>query len=90
MLCFKYLGPIGSCLVTSLLFASVHFIGSFKRYGGMLPLYTAMGVYLWLAHYLTQSLAAVAVLHGLYNFTVILLVKRANARTSTQTSFGQL
>jgi len=71
------LGSPASCLITSILFALIHFIGSFKRYGAMVPLYTLMGIYLWCAHSATDSLAAVALLHGAYNFTVILLVRHS-------------
>jgi membrane protease YdiL (CAAX protease family) len=74
-LCLQYTGGILSCIITSIVFAAMHFIGNFKRYGGMLPLYVGMGVYLWAAHYYTRSLAAVAVLHGTYNFIVITLVR---------------
>jgi membrane protease YdiL (CAAX protease family) len=70
-----YLGTAVACLISSALFAAMHFIGNFRRYGGMLPLYIAMGVYLWFAHHLTDSLASVAILHGVYNFVVIQLVK---------------
>lgn len=65
-----------SCITTSIIFAAIHFIGNIKRYGAMIPLYIAMGCYLWLVHHLTESLACVAVTHGLYNFTVIMLTKR--------------
>jgi membrane protease YdiL (CAAX protease family) len=75
-------GPLATCAVTSVLFAAVHFIGSFKRYGRMLPLYIAMGAYLWVVVYFLSSLAAGAVLHGVYNFIVIMLVKRHVARRS--------
>jgi len=74
-LCISYLGVISACIVTSILFAAMHFIGNFKRYGEMIPLYTAMGVYLWFAHFCTGSLAAVAILHGAYNFIVITAVR---------------
>jgi membrane protease YdiL (CAAX protease family) len=83
------LGKVPSCMITSVLFALVHFIGSFKRYGGMVPLYTVMGIYLWYVHNRTDSLAAVALLHGVYNFTVIMLVRRscyANAASETGNS----
>jgi membrane protease YdiL (CAAX protease family) len=73
----RYLSPTTTCLVTSFLFAATHFLGSFKRYGAMLPLYTAMGAYLWAAYYVSESLMTVAVLHGVYNFIVIMLVKRS-------------
>jgi membrane protease YdiL (CAAX protease family) len=76
-LSLRYLGPLVSCLLTSMVFAGVHFIGSFKRYGMMIPLYSAMGAYLWVVHSMSESLTAVAVLHGVYNFTVIMLVKRS-------------
>lgn len=70
-----HLGTAASCILTSFLFAGVHFIGNFTRYGAMLPLYTAMGMYLWSVHYVSGSLATAAVTHGVYNFVVILLVK---------------
>lgn len=79
-LCMYYIGNLPSCILTSAVFAAMHFIGNFKRYGGMLPLYTAMGVYLWTAHYYTDSLAAVAVLHGAYNFVVITIVRNKHYR----------
>ncbi len=78
------LGVIPSCIITSIVFALVHFIGSFKRYGAMVPLYTVMGAYLWYVHLATDSLAAVALLHGAYNFTVILLVRSSCTRETRQ------
>lgn len=83
----RHFGFAVSCAATSLLFASVHFIGSFKRYGKMIPLYTAMGAYLWFVQYALDSLAAVAVLHGVYNFIVIMMVKR-HATQSASLSFS--
>lgn len=61
--------------LSSLLFAAIHFIGSFKRLGGMIPLYTAMGIYMWLVAYLSDSLFCAAVLHGSYNLAAILQIK---------------
>jgi membrane protease YdiL (CAAX protease family) len=72
----EYGGYLAACLITSTSFAAIHFIGSFKRYGGMIPLYAAIGCYIWLVHHATESLAVVAVLHGVYNFVVILMVAR--------------
>lgn len=69
-------GSLVSCFATSFLFAAVHFIGSFKRYGAMIPLYTGMGIYLWCVQRILGSLTSVALLHGLYNFTVICMVRR--------------
>ncbi len=70
-----YMGPLPACLISSFLFAAIHFIGSFKRFGAMLPLYMLMGIYIWSAHNLSGSLFCVAVLHGFYNFMAILQVK---------------
>jgi membrane protease YdiL (CAAX protease family) len=84
-ICLLCLSPIAACLVTSFLFAAIHFLGSFKRYGAMVPLYTAMGAYLWVAHYISESLTTVAVLHGVYNFIVIMLVKRSLITTPRPT-----
>jgi membrane protease YdiL (CAAX protease family) len=64
-----------ACLVSSVLFAAIHFVGSFKRFGGMMPLYTAMGIYMWLAAYLSSSLFCAAILHGSYNLAAILQIK---------------
>jgi membrane protease YdiL (CAAX protease family) len=64
-----------ACVVSSILFAAIHFIGSFKRFGGMMPLYTAMGIYMWLAAYLSGSLFCAAMLHGSYNLAAILQIK---------------
>jgi len=72
-----YLPAWTSCVITSVLFATVHFIGNFKRFGAMIPLYTVVGVYLWLVAWLTSSLVCAAVLHGVYNFAVILRVRKA-------------
>jgi membrane protease YdiL (CAAX protease family) len=82
------MGPLAGCLLTSILFAAVHFIGSFKRYGRMIPLYTVMGIYLWLAHRITNSLSAVAVLHGVYNLLVILVVRRLSSTTLSPKAQG--
>jgi membrane protease YdiL (CAAX protease family) len=73
-----HLGLVASCTFTSITFAAVHFIGNFKRYGSIIPFYTAMGAYLWGAKYLTDSLASVSILHGVYNFVVILVVKQTS------------
>ena len=75
-----YVGAVLSCVVSSLLFAAIHFIGSFKRFGAMLPLYTVMGIYMWLVHLLSGSLFCVAVLHGAYNLAAILHVKLRERR----------
>lgn len=74
-LCIELLGFASACAITSILFALVHFIGNFKRYGAMIPIYLSMGVYLWAVHYWTSSLAGVALTHGLYNFIVIHMVR---------------
>lgn len=71
----RYSSPPVACAISSLLFAGIHFIGNFKRFGGMMPLYTLMGIYIWLVSYLSGSLFCVAVLHGSYNLAAILQVK---------------
>jgi len=81
LLITRYLGAVSACVLTSVLFAAVHFIGNFQRYGGMLPLYILMGAYLWGVWFATQSLACVAVAHGVYNFAAILRVKLATDPT---------
>jgi membrane protease YdiL (CAAX protease family) len=87
-LCSKHLGVIAACAVTSILFALVHFIGNFRRYGAMIPIYVVVGLYLWGVHYGTHSLAAVAITHGLYNFIVITMVRIKVLRTYRQTSLA--
>jgi membrane protease YdiL (CAAX protease family) len=72
----SWLGSYMALLLTSLAFACVHFIGNFRRYGGMVPLYTAVGALLWLESSLTGSLGAAAVTHGFYNFCAIVWINR--------------
>jgi len=71
----RHAGALMAALVTSTLFAAVHFVGLFKRFGGMIPLYTAVGLYLWLLHRELHSLIAVMVTHGVYNFAAIVLIR---------------
>ena len=61
--------------ISSIAFAWVHFIGNTKRYGGMIPLYTAVGGVLWLVWYATDSLAAAAATHATYNFLAIIWMR---------------
>jgi len=70
-------------LVSSVAFACVHFIGSFRRYGGMIPLYSAVGGVLWLVWFLTDSLAAAAATHATYNFIAIVSIRRLSNRGGT-------
>lgn len=67
-----------AALVSSALFAYVHFIGNLKRFGGMLPLYTFVGLYLWAVMQITGSLAAAMVAHGVYNFLAIIVIRAAS------------
>jgi membrane protease YdiL (CAAX protease family) len=72
-----HLGLLGACLSTSVLFAAIHFVGNFRRFGGMIPLYTIMGAYMWVIAHITDSLFCAAILHGAYNFLAIVRIKRA-------------
>lgn len=79
-------GGLWLALVTSsIAFAWVHFIGSFKRYGGMIPLYSAVGGVLWLVWFLTDSLAAAAATHATYNFIAILSIRGLSNRSERPT-----
>jgi membrane protease YdiL (CAAX protease family) len=64
-------GLLPAALLSSFLFAYVHFIGQVKRFGGLLPLYTLVGLYLWLIHLYHGSLLMVMITHGVYNFVVM-------------------
>ena len=72
-------------IISSIAFAWVHFIGSFKRYGGMIPLYSAVGGVLWLVWFLTDSLAAAAATHATYNFVAIIAIRRLSSRDARST-----
>lgn len=67
-------------LASSVAFAWVHFIGNTKRYGGMIPLYTAVGGVLWLVWFFTESLAAAAATHAAYNFFAIISIRKLASR----------
>ena len=75
-LCLRYGGEIAALSLTSFSFAYVHFIGNVKRFGGMIPLYTAIGGVLWGVWFVTGSLAAAATTHAVYNFCAIVWIKR--------------
>lgn len=68
-------GATFAAFVSSALFAYVHFIGNLRRFGGMIPLYTGVGLYLWVVVAATGSLAAAMVTHGAYNFLAILMIR---------------
>ena len=72
-------------VVSSVTFACIHFIGSFKRYGGMIPLYSAVGGVLWIVWFLTDSLAAAAATHASYNFIAIMAIRRLSNRGGRST-----
>ena len=67
-------------VISSLAFAWIHFIGSFKRYGGMIPLYSAVGGILWIVWFLTDSLAAAAATHATYNFLAIVSIRKISEK----------
>jgi membrane protease YdiL (CAAX protease family) len=81
----RHAGLLAAALVTSVVFAYVHFVGLVKTFGGMLPIYTAVGLYFWALHFWTQSLFAVTVTHAIYNLCAILWVRFTNSRTKTVT-----
>ncbi|NDC76949.1 MAG: CPBP family intramembrane metalloprotease [Chitinophagia bacterium] len=74
--------PWVALVVTSVAFAYVHFIGTVRRYGGMIPLYSLVGAVLWLVWWKTDSLAAAAITHATYNFAAMSWIK-ARARFSS-------
>jgi membrane protease YdiL (CAAX protease family) len=63
----------------------VHFVGLVRTFGGMLPLYTAVGLYFWALHYWTQSLFAVTVTHATYNLCAILWVRLTSGTAKAAT-----
>jgi membrane protease YdiL (CAAX protease family) len=82
---FPRFGIISAALISSFLFAYIHFIGQTRRFGGMLPLYTAIGVYLWFENSITGSLWSVALTHVVYNFVAIVWIRwRANTMRRKQ------
>lgn len=73
-------GQFLSLIITSFAFASIHFVGSFKRYGRMIPLYSLVGGLLWCEHLTTDSLSAVAATHGFYNFCAIVWIRQMSKK----------
>jgi membrane protease YdiL (CAAX protease family) len=82
LLLIRWSGLWGALLVSSIAFAWIHFIGSFKRYGGMIPLYSAVGGVLWLVWFFTDSLAAAAATHATYNFLAIVSIRRISQQSA--------
>jgi membrane protease YdiL (CAAX protease family) len=70
-------GWIAGALLSSGLFAYAHFIGLVRDYGGMIPLYTAVGLYLWGVQEWSHSLCTTMTTHACYNFIAIAIVRTA-------------
>lgn len=85
LIAIRYLGLAIAAMLTSVVFAYVHFVGLVRTFGGMLPIYTAVGLYFWVLHYWTQSLFAVTVTHATYNLCAILWVRFTNAKAKATT-----
>ncbi len=85
----NHLGLAAAAVMTSITFAYVHFVGLVRTFGGMLPIYTAVGFYFWILHFWTQSLFAVTVTHATYNFCAILWV-RLTERETAKVSLARL
>ena len=83
-LILKYSDLFTAALLSSVLFAYIHFIGNMRRFGWMMPLYSCVGLYLWLVHYYTDSLFAVVITHATYNFLAILWIRRSTRATSSK------
>ena len=79
----RHVGLFAAAVGTSVLFAYVHFVGNTKRFGRMIPLYVAVGLYLWGVQAWTGSLGAAMVTHGTYNFFAILLIRYVDSREKT-------
>lgn len=77
-------GSAAALVVSSFLFAYVHFIGNIRRFGGMIPLYTAVGAVLWAIYETTGSLAGAAMTHATYNFLAIVLMKSLDSRDTAR------
>jgi len=65
-----------SLVLTNLIFAYVHIIGSVKRYLPLLFVYLGAGAVFSLVTELTQNLLPAMIAHALFNFTSILWMKR--------------
>lgn len=80
LLLIQWGGLFLALVLSSVMFAWVHFIGTTKRYGGMIPLYTGVGAILWFVWYLTDSLTAAAATHATYNFLAIVWIRHLAQR----------
>jgi membrane protease YdiL (CAAX protease family) len=81
------LGFIAAGLISSLLFAIVHFIGVVWRFRVLILLYTTAGVYLWLVAVYCGDLLSVMITHALYNYCVIRFVQKKYSQTPPETQF---
>jgi len=66
-----YFGDYSAGLISSVLFAWVHFIGQELKFLTVIPIYIVVGFYFWWLYTITGDLVAVMVCHGLHNFLVI-------------------
>jgi len=68
-------GLVGSILLTNLLFAYIHIIGSVRRYLPLLFVYIGAGIIFSLATHLTGNLLPAMLAHTIFNFVSILWMK---------------
>lgn len=66
-----YFGALSAGLISSLLFAWVHFMGQELKYLPVIPIYVSVGLYFWWLYTISGDLFATMVCHGLHNFLVI-------------------
>lgn len=70
-----FFGVYPAVVLSSAIFAYVHFIGQVRNYWPLLPIYFLMGVILCLLVLQQENLTGAIVLHTVYNFFAILLLK---------------
>lgn len=66
-------------VLSSLLFAVVHFGPAARQYFGVLTIYFAVSIYFGLLYQLTGDLWATAAAHGLYDFLALVIIRRQHA-----------
>ena len=75
-------------VVSSALFAVLHFVGAVRKYLSLTLLYLVMGLYLWMAANWFGGLATAMVAHALYDFAAIIFLSRAAAGAHPLTHSG--
>jgi membrane protease YdiL (CAAX protease family) len=69
-------GPVSAAIISGVLFGWLHFIGVSRRFAPVVGLYVLLGIFLGALYVAVANIALLIAVHAMYDWCIILLVKR--------------